>query len=77
MGEKIEDSRLVIITAPKLIHLHLSKNADNSMKYGTEFVLKHNELSTEITIKRKISQSLSKYKHQNNIKKKNRKRSSE
>ena len=73
MGAQIEDSILVITTSPKLIHLYLSRDVDNNVNYATEFITKHNELLAEHTIKRKISQEFSKYKHRNNIHK-NRKR---
>ena len=63
----IGDKKLVITTEPKAIHFHLSKNVDNNLKHETDLIIKHNDLLAVHTIKNKIRQLLSKYKHGNNI----------
>ena len=62
-----DSNEFVIITEPKTIHFDLSKAVDNNLKYETVFIIKHNELLAEHTIKNKISQLLTKYKYGNDI----------
>ena len=66
----IKNSELVIITEPKDIHFDLPKDVGNNskhLKHEIYFIIKHNEFLAEHTIKIKISQLLSKYKHGNDI----------
>ena len=67
MGVIIKDSNLVIIKESKIILFNLPKDADNSLKYETGFIIKHNKFLAKHIIKNKISQLLSKYKHRNGI----------
>ena len=63
----IKNNRLVIITEPKDIHFDLPKDIGNNSKHEIYFIIKYNEFLAEHTIKIKISQLLSKYKHGNDI----------
>ena len=54
-GMHVEDNKLVIITKPKTIHFDLSKDVDNSLKYETDFIIKHIKLLAEHTIKTKLA----------------------
>ena len=63
----IEDNKLAIITEPKTVNFDLSKDLDNNLKYEINFMIKHNKLLAEHTIKNEISQLLFKYKHGNDI----------
>ena len=67
MGVIIKDSNLVIIKEPRIILFNLPKDVDNSLKYETGFIIKHNKFLAKHIIKSKISQLLSKYKHGNDI----------
>ena len=61
----IEDNKLAIITESKTVNFDLSKDLDNNLKYEINFIIKHNKLLAEHTMKNEISQLLSKYKHGN------------
>ena len=67
MGVYTRDNKIVITTEPKTIHFDLSKNADNNLKHKIDFIINHQELLAEHTIKMEIRLLLSKYKHGNNI----------
>ena len=57
MGAHIGDSKLVITTEPKTIHFDLPKDVDKNLKYEIDFIIKHNELLAEHSIKSKIVQT--------------------
>ena len=61
------DNKLVITTEPKILYFDLPKHADINLKDEIYSVIKHNELLAEHTIKNKIRQLLSKYKHGNDM----------
>ena len=61
-----KDNKLVKITESNTFHFDLPKDVDNTMKHKTDCFSKHNEVLAEHIIN-EISQSLSKYKHRNNI----------
>ena len=67
MRGQIGDNKLVITTEPKTFYSDLPKNVDNNLKQEIYSIIKHNELLAERTIKNKVRQALSKYKHGNNI----------
>ena len=63
MGE----NKLVISTEPKPFCFDLPKDTDNNFTHEIYSIKKHNELSIKYTIKNKIRQLLSKYKHGNYV----------
>ena len=59
----MKDNKSIIIIEPKPFHFVLTKDAGDNMKHEIDFIIKHNELLVKNTIKNKIRQLLSKYKH--------------
>ena len=55
VGVNIQDSKLVIITEPKIIHFDLPKDVGNNLKDETHFIIKYIEFLVQHTIKNKIS----------------------
>ena len=49
----IEDDKFVLITKPKTVHFNLAKDAWN-LKYEIDSTMKHNEVSAEHTIKKRL-----------------------
>ena len=70
-NEKIKEekwlSKLLIVTEPKTIQFDLPKNVGKNLKHEIGFSIKHNEVSTDHKIKKKISQLFFKYNHGNDI----------
>ena len=58
-----KDKKLVIKTEPKNFHFDLPKDVGINLKQEIFFIIKHNELLAEHTIRNKIRQLLSNYKH--------------
>ena len=50
-----------------IIHFHLPKDASNNWMHKIESIINHYEFLVEHTIKKKVRQLLSKYKHGNDI----------
>ena len=67
MEVTIKDNRFVIIIKPWTIYFGLHKKVDRNMKYGIDFIIKHNEVLAEHTMKNEISWLLSKYEHGSNF----------
>ena len=67
MGVYTGDNKFIETTRHKTFHFDLPKDADNNMKHKTNFIIKHNELLADHTIKIEIRQLLSKYKYGNDI----------
>ena len=59
--------KLIITTEPKTFCFDLSKDSNNYLEHKIGSFIKHNELLAEHTIKNKVRQLLSKYKHENDI----------
>ena len=51
----IKDSKLLIITQPKMIYFCLPKDFRKNLKHKIDFIIKRNELLVEPTIKNRIS----------------------
>ena len=66
MGVIIKD-KLIIISEPNAIQFDWPKDLCNDLKHEIDFIIKQNEFLTENTIKIKDSWLLSKYKHGNDI----------
>ena len=64
---QIEYNKLVKTTEPKTFCFDLPKDVDNNLEHETNSIIKHNELLDEHTIKNKVRQLFSKYKHGNDI----------
>ena len=67
MGVCIDDNKLVIITEPKTIRFNLAKKVDSSLKHETDHAIKCNGSLAKHTIKKEISQFLSKFKNGDDI----------
>ena len=67
MGAHIEYMKLIITIASKTFCFDLPKDAYNYLEHKIDSFIKHNELLAEHTIKKKVRQLLSKYKHKNDI----------
>ena len=59
----------IVIRDPKTFYFDFDwpKVVDENLKHGIEFVIKSNESLADNKIKHEMEQSLSKYKHGNNI----------
>ena len=67
MGVVIKENKLVIIREPKTNNFDLLKDVNTNLKHEINFIIKDNKFLAEHTTKNEGSQSLSKYKHGNNI----------
>ena len=67
MGVVIKENKLVIIREPKSNHFDLLKDVNTNLMHEINFIIKDNKFLAEHTTKNEGSQSLSKYKHGNNI----------
>ena len=47
-------TKLVIIAEPKTVHFNLSKKVGNNLKQEIYFIIKHNEILAEHTIKTRL-----------------------
>ena len=54
MGVINNDKKLVIITETKTIHSDLTKDVSNNLTHEIDFILKHNQVLAEHTIKNKF-----------------------
>ena len=63
MGVHFKYIKLIITTEPKTFHFDLPEDVDNSLANEIYSIIKHNELLAEHTIKNKVRQLLSIYKH--------------
>ena len=62
MGVHIVNNKLVITAEPKAFCIDLPNDAENNFEHEIDFIIKHNELLDEQTIKEEVRQLLSKYK---------------
>lgn len=67
MAAHFVDIKLVITKKPKASYYDLSRDADNNMEHQIDSATKDNGLLAKRTIKNKIRQLLSKYKHENDF----------
>ena len=53
MAMIINDNKLALITEQKTFHFDLPKRVENSVNFGIDFIIKHNEVFAEHVIKKK------------------------
>ena len=58
MGVHIGGNKLVVTTEPKEFHFNLPKNVNINLKHEIFFIINHNELLAEPTVKNEIRQLL-------------------
>ena len=63
----MRDNRLVITTELKVFCFDLCKDVDNKLEHEIFSIITHNEGLAEHPIQNEVRQSLSKYKHGNDI----------
>ena len=67
MEVHIGENKLVITTEPKTFHFDLTNDIDNNLRHEIYFIINHNEILPEHTIKNEINQLLSKYNYENDL----------
>ena len=63
----IGDNNILVTTEPKTFYFDLPVDANNNSKHEIYSIIRHNELLAGHTMKDKIRQLLSNYKHGNDI----------
>ena len=67
MGVNINRKTFLITAKLKTFYFDLPKDDEKNLKQENDFIIKHNNIIAEHTVKNEISKLLSKYKHENHV----------